>query len=114
MRIIYLKRSLRNSGQDRGVGRYTLPPHTTKRKTTTNLKTKNNQNCHKNQTVWKSNNQEVKETFIQTGRRGRDRQLGQRGHAARRQLEDPVGEAADGRSGEAVAGRLGGPTFACG
>ena len=63
MRIIYLKRSLRNSGQDRGVGRYTLPPHTTKRKTTTNLKTKNNQNCHKNQTVWKSNNQEVKETF---------------------------------------------------
>ena len=34
------------SGQDGGVDRYTLPPHTTKRKTT-NLKTKNNQNCQK-------------------------------------------------------------------
>ena len=37
------------SGQDGGVGGYALPPHTTKRRTT-NLKTKNNQNCQKNQT----------------------------------------------------------------
>ena len=35
------------SGQDGGIGRYTLPPCTTKRRTTTNLKTKNNQNCQK-------------------------------------------------------------------
>ena len=34
------------SGQDGGVGRYTVPPHTTKR-TTTHFKTKNNQNCQK-------------------------------------------------------------------
>ena len=34
----------------------------------------------------KSDNQGVKETFIQTSRRGRDRQLGQRGHAARQWL----------------------------
>ena len=34
------------SRQDGGVGRYTLLPHTTK-KTTTNLKTKDNQNCQK-------------------------------------------------------------------
>ena len=33
------------SGQDGGISRYTLPPRTTKRRTTTNLKTKNNQNC---------------------------------------------------------------------
>ena len=33
----------RTSGQDGGVGRHTVPPCTTKR--TTNLKTKNNQNC---------------------------------------------------------------------
>ena len=32
------------SGQDGSVGRHTVPPHTTKRRTT-NLKTKNNQNC---------------------------------------------------------------------
>ena len=35
------------SGQGGGVGRYTLPPRTTKRRTTTNLKTKNNQNYQK-------------------------------------------------------------------
>ena len=37
-----------------------------------------------NRTVWKSDNQEVKEeTFIQTSRKGGNRQLGQRGHVAR-------------------------------
>ena len=35
------------SSQDGGIGRYTLPPRTTKRRKTTNLKTKNNQNCQK-------------------------------------------------------------------
>ena len=44
-------------------------------------------------------------TFIQTGRRRRDRQPGQRGLAARQPLEDWVGKV--------VAGRPGGPTFAC-
>ena len=34
----------RTSGHDEGIDRHTLPPRTTKR-TTTNLKTKNNQNC---------------------------------------------------------------------
>ena len=34
------------SGRDGGLDRYTVPPHTTKRRTT-NLKTKNNQNCQK-------------------------------------------------------------------
>ena len=33
---------------------------------------------------------EFKKTFIQTGRKGRDGQLGQRGHAARWQLADQV------------------------
>ena len=36
----------RSSGQDGGVGRYPVPSHITQR-TTTNLKTKNNQNCQK-------------------------------------------------------------------
>ena len=35
------------SRQNGGVGRYTLPPRTNKRRTTTNLKTKNIQNCQK-------------------------------------------------------------------
>ena len=38
---------METSGQDGGVGRHTVPPHTTKRRTTTDLKTKNNQNCQK-------------------------------------------------------------------
>ena len=64
---------METSGQDGGVGRYTLPPHTTKRRTTTNLKNKNPPKLPENRTVWKSNNQGVKQkTFIQTGRRGRD------------------------------------------
>ena len=36
-----------NSGQDGGVDRHTLVLCTTKRRTTTNLKTENNQNCQK-------------------------------------------------------------------
>ena len=55
----------RTSSQDGGIGRYTLLRHTTKRSTTTNLKQKQPE-LTENQTVWKSNNQGVKEeTFIQ-------------------------------------------------
>ena len=44
-----------------------------------------------NQPVWMSYNQEVtEETFIQTGRRGRDGQPGQRGRVARLRLMDRV------------------------
>ena len=37
----------RTSVQDGGIGRHALPPHTTIRRITPNLKTKNNQNCQK-------------------------------------------------------------------
>ena len=36
-----------SSGQDRGVGRNLLLPHTTERRITTNLKSINNQKCQK-------------------------------------------------------------------
>ena len=82
------KKKKKDSGQDGGIGRHIVPPHTTKRRTTTNLKTKNPE-LPENQTVWKSDNQGVKEeTFIQTSRRGRDGQPGQRGLTARWQLPD--------------------------
>ena len=35
------------TGQDGGIGRHSVPPHTTKRRITTNLKTKDNQNWQK-------------------------------------------------------------------
>ena len=37
----------RSSGQDGGIGRNPLLPHTTKRRITTNLKSINNQKCQK-------------------------------------------------------------------
>ena len=76
-----------------------------------NQKKDNNKFKHKkqpelpeNQTVWKSNNQGIKEqTFIQTGRRGKDRELGR---------EDSHGKAAAGGPSKVRDCRLGSPTFA--
>ena len=60
------------------------------------FKNKNQPELPENRAVWKSNNQGVKEeTFIQTGRRGRDGSKAERTH------------------GKTAAGRLGGPTFEC-
>ena len=48
------------SGQDGGASRYSLPPHTTKRRTKTNLKTKNNENCQKIELCKSPTNKELK------------------------------------------------------
>ena len=53
----------RPSSQDGGIGRYTLPRHTTKRRTITNLN-KKQPDLPENQTVCNSNNQEVKEEAL--------------------------------------------------
>ena len=58
-----------------------MPPCTTKRRTTKNLKTKN-QNCQKIELYGSPTTKELK-----TGRRGGDGQQGQRGLAARQRLE---------------------------
>ena len=47
------------SGQDGGIGKYTLPPHTNKR-TTTNLKTKTNQNYQKTKLYGSPTTKEIK------------------------------------------------------
>ena len=85
----------RTSRQDGGIGRYALLPHTTKRRTTTNLKTnkqKKQPGLPENPTVWKSDNQGVKEeTFTQTRRRVEtSSQGGERGCVARWRLVDQV------------------------
>ena len=57
--------------EDGGICRYTWPPRTTKRRTATNLKTKNDQNCQKIKLYGSLATKKLKEeTFIQTGRRG--------------------------------------------
>ena len=67
------------SGQDGDVGRHTLLPCTTNRKTTTNLKTKNNQICQKIELYGSQTTKNVKEeTFIQTWRWCGDGQPGWR------------------------------------
>ena len=77
-------------------------PHTTKR-TTTNLKTKNNQKWQY-WTVWKSNNQGVKEeTLTQT--------IG--GMETGSRAERTHGKVVAGGPGWLAAGRLGGPIFVC-
>ena len=84
------------------------------------FKNKKQPELTENQTVWKSDNQGVKEeTFIQSGRRGGNRQPGRedlrQGSAggpgwARLWL---AGKEVDGRSGKAADCKLGGPTFEC-
>ena len=71
-----------------------MPVYTTERRTT-NLKTIKQPELPESQTVWKYNNQGVKEeTFIQTGRRGRE------------------GQHHGQDSWQGVADGTGGPTFA--
>ena len=67
------------SGQDGGIDRYTLPPHTTKRRTRTNLKTKNKQNCQKIQPYGSPTTKELKKKHsfrwvggAETGSQGRE------------------------------------------
>ena len=83
-----------------------MPPHTTKRRTTTHLKTKNNQNCQKIELYGSPTTKELKKMFIQTGRRGGHGQPGEKGGVAMWCLEDQAGKAA--------ARRLSSPTFVCG
>ena len=78
------------------------------------FKNKKQPELTENLTVWKSNNQGVKEeTFIQTGRRGGD------GHMGREDLwqgggwRTRAGKVVAGRLDEAVACGLGGPTLEC-
>ena len=82
-----------------------MPPHTTKRRTTTYLKTKNNQNCQKAEPYGSLTTKELKEkhSFRQVG--GMD--TGSQGG------EDPQQNRIwRTGAGEAAAGGLGGPTFA--
>ena len=99
---VFFTTKILTSDQDGGIGRYTAFSNNQK-KDNNKYKNKKQAELPENQTVWKSENQGGKEkTFIQTSRRGRDGQLGQRGLATRWQLED---------LGRTVAGGPGSPTF---
>ena len=98
-----LKKYPQASSQDRGVDGYTFPTHTTKTRTTTNLKTKNNQNCQKIDLHGSLTTRELKKKHSSRLVGGKERgNQSRRGGAAKQQLEDWPGEVAAGS-----------PTFAC-
>ena len=75
--------------KNQGIGRNALLSRITKRRITTNLKKRTTRTAPKS-FAWKFNNQGVKETFIQTGRRG---EMGSQGREDERQgkVEDCPG-----------------------
>ena len=58
----------RTAGPD--GGRYTSPPHTTKRSTRKNVKTKNNQNCQKIELYGSLTTKELKKKHLTDGQEG--------------------------------------------
>ena len=67
-----------------------MPTCTTKRRTTTNLKTKNNQNCQKIKLFGSPTTKELKEKHSSRPIGGADSQPVWRGLAARQQMADQV------------------------
>ena len=94
------------SGQDGGIGKYTLPPCTTKRRTTTNLKTKNNQNC-----------QEIKlygnPTTKALNKKHSSRLVGGAEMGSQGGEDSQQGSSWRTGVGAAAARGVGGPTFVC-
>ena len=54
----------KTSSQDGGIGRHTVPPSTTKRRTTTNLKTKINHNWQEIELYRSPTTKELKEKHL--------------------------------------------------
>ena len=93
---ISVKVGLETSGQDGGIGRHIVPPRTTKRRTTTNLKTKNNQNWQKIKLYRCLTTKELKKK-----------------HSSRLVGWLETGSGAERTHGKVAAGGLGDPTFTC-
>ena len=91
-----------------------MPPHTAKRRTTTNLKTKENQNCQNIELYGNLTTKELKKKY--SSRLAGGVEMGnQVGRTCSKMVMRGLGcgEAAAGRPGEAVGVGPGSPTFAC-
>ena len=89
--------------EDGGAGGHTVPPHTTER-TTTNLKTKNNQNGQKIKLYGSLATKELKKKH--SSRLAGRAEMGS-------WVERTRGKAAAGGPGREATDRVGGPTFTC-
>ena len=83
--------------QDEGIGRYALLCSTIKRRTTTNLKTENNQNCEKIELYGSPTTKELKKKY-----------------SSRLVMVGKQVANVERTNGKAAAGGLLGPAFACG
>ena len=98
-------------GQDGGVGRHTVSPCTNKRRTTTNLKTKNNQNCQKTKLCVSMPTKELKKKYSSRPVGGAE--MGSRGREDSRGRGGPVlAECGMNGAGSLSTSRPCGPTFA--
>ena len=91
-----------------------MPPRTTKRRTTTNLKTKNNKNCQKIELYGSLTTKELKKKHLSEPVGGVE--MGSQGREDSRQgggWRTRAGKAVAHRLGKVAAGRAGSPTFAC-
>ena len=103
MLYLYLKIFSRSSGQDGGIGRNALLPHTIEGRITTNLKTINIQKCQKIKLHGTPTAKELKKHS--------PRLVG--GAEAGSWVERTHGKVEASGLGEVVAGGAGGPTFVC-
>ena len=101
------KKAFQTSRQGGGRDRNTSPPHTTKRRTTTNLKTKNNQNCQKIKLYGRLTTKEFKKKHS-------SRPVGEVEVRSPGGEDSRQGSCWRTRTGKVVAGGADGPTFAHG
>ena len=85
-----IKLKSKTSSQDGDIGRHTVLPGTTKRRTIKNLKTKNNQNCQKIELYGSPTTKELKTHSSRLVGKGGEGKLERRGPTARWQLVDWV------------------------
>ena len=101
-----MKDKMKTSGQDGGVGRHTVPPPTTKR-TTTNLKTKNNQTSQKIELYESPTTKELK-------KKQSCRLVGGAEMGSQDGVDSQQGGSWRTGVGEEAAGGAGSTTFGCG
>ena len=105
--LFLYKRCYQTSGQDGGTGRYTVPPRITKRRATTNSKTKHNQNWQKIELYGSPTTKELKKKHSSrlVGAAETDSSYHWRGSESRQWLEEQGGQGGGTWQGRLWTGR---------
>ena len=108
--LCFIIRNIYIAGQDGGVGRYTSPHCTTKRRTTINLKIKNNQNCQKNNLYGSLTTKDLKKKHSSRPAGGAGQAAGSERTHGKVVAGEPGVASWKLAMGQPVDDRLGGPT----